>query len=1278
MVVQVMKMLRQKILRTFIFSLSLSLIILTVLVGYPSLFNLEIREAKADSSSAWLSEDFQYRKSHVINPAPDAGTNYQVRIKIDYSYSGTKHYLVNWSKSADNPLFMPIANRAWPACTYHNGIYYLYLGYYTGGSDIRLYTSTDEINFQEHSSSPVITRGDAGTWDEFAIEPHSIIYINGEWRLYYCGLDTDNVWRIGYANSSDLIHWTKYSANPIMSPVLPETSVADPQVFLWQGNVWLHYAARTVGSDWDFRVAWSVDGVNFTRSSLNPIRANSAPGGIYVLDDNEIYGLIKVYENDMWEVEAFHSFDGEHYTYYNDGEKVIPVGDADAWDVAEIGHLDVMKVDDVYKCYYAGKDSSGIFRIGLATTIAVNEVTDQGDVVHVNSNCRTDFGDVRFTDDDGITLLNYWMEEKVDGDYAIFWVEIADDLSSNPATIYLYYGNPAATTTSNGETTFLFFDDFLGTSYDSNKWQVVGSPTITVSNGELKIQRNSYSGSWSVQGLRSKTFQADEKRVIAKFKSNAFSGACAVRTDTDYLSVGQTNKAHFEVIYVRDIFLESDKRSVGGSSAYTLMASDVPSDTYYTFYTARWGSSYFKGWLNGGYKGQVTANVNDGSNYIGLFIEEWASHGTVIGTYDWVAIAKYVDSEPSHGFWGTEETFDANKAPAIDDFQAPIVVYANKYFYLNATINDPDGVADFANATVELSDSVVLQWTNSTNTFSVQTDPNGYCTLDPSGSILADINSTAYTLSWRVKLNWTYTEGYKSILPQNTRIFDSQGINASSSHPNLFYFEDDLIVYNATVDDSRINPSQDILFSGTLCYQGTTAPPEDTSGITVKANLGDTDKGSTTSIGSDGNFSLSLAGETTIGSYSYLIYAITNEPSMQNQTVNVKVDRVAITFEANKTNPANGATVTFTVSPRYESDNEPVASFTYDINRNGTLFKNDSPSSTFTDSASDTTYIYDLLDFVDLSNGILTWVDPPNLVVSWWEDLSSRYVIIDQTSASNERADVDSIQTISFHVKWDNGSDVIQGSIYVNGTQHTTNSTGWISFTTSSSLIGKQEWAVTGVSCGGVTTYTQEAQNPSIIWDRIQIVKGGTTNEQTMQGQTVTIWFQAQYEYNNYTFDNANGIIYVNNSQMSWSTTNNRWEYNYTPTTPGPSTFVISGFSDNSYGLTAINDLAGPQVVIVGYLPFSIISSSTISELAFNSTSKIMSFTVSGPSGTTGYTNVTIAKTLIPDIENLQIYVDGNQVTYAVTSTEYYWLIHFTYTHSTHEVLIILNSTNTN
>jgi len=82
--------------------------------------------------------------------------------------------------------------------------------------------------------------------------------------------------------------------------------------------------------------------------------------------------------------------------------------------------------------------------------IAVHYVsgTDSAGDVYLNSKCRTDFGDVRFTGSDGKTPLDYWLTSKVDGEKAVFWVKVADDLSSVDRTIYVYYGKSDATTTS--------------------------------------------------------------------------------------------------------------------------------------------------------------------------------------------------------------------------------------------------------------------------------------------------------------------------------------------------------------------------------------------------------------------------------------------------------------------------------------------------------------------------------------------------------------------------------------------------------------------------------------------------------------------------------------------------------------------------------------------------------------------------------------------------------------------------------------------------------------
>jgi len=87
---------------------------------------------------------------------------------------------------------------------------------------------------------------------------------------------------------------------------------------------------------------------------------------------------------------------------------------------------------------------------------------------------------------------------------------------------------------------------------------------------------------------------------------------------------------------------------------------------------------------------------------------------------------------------------------------------------------------------------------------------------------------------------------------------------------------------------------------------------------------------------------------------------------------------------------------------------------------------------------------------------------------------------------------------------------------------------------------------------------------------------------------------------------------------------------------------------------------------------FSVTSNSTVSELAFNSTSRELSFTVTGPSGTTGYVNVFLAKTLVENIADVKVYLDGDQLNYTITSTDDSWLLHFTYRHSTHTITISL------
>jgi hypothetical protein len=136
--------------------------------------------------------------------------------------------------------------------------------------------------------------------------------------------------------------------------------------------------------------------------------------------------------------------------------------------------------------------------------------------VYLGSNVRDDFGDIRFTKSDGVTLLDYWVESYASGSSAEVWVEV-DSVPASPgaADIYIYYGNLGAASTSNGDNTFLLFDHFEGNSLNTSKWNAVSRAaggSITILNSKITIAADVYGG----YGIASKTAVSGNVSLEAK------------------------------------------------------------------------------------------------------------------------------------------------------------------------------------------------------------------------------------------------------------------------------------------------------------------------------------------------------------------------------------------------------------------------------------------------------------------------------------------------------------------------------------------------------------------------------------------------------------------------------------------------------------------------------------------------------------------------------------------------------------------------------------------
>lgn len=144
--------------------------------------------------------------------------------------------------------------------------------------------------------------------------------------------------------------------------------------------------------------------------------------------------------------------------------------------------------------------------------------------------------------------------------------------------------------------------------------------------------------------------------------------------------------------------------------------------------------------------------------------------------------------------------------------------------------------------------------------------------------------------------------------------------------------------------------------------------------------------------------------------------------------------------------------------------------------------------------------------------------------------------------------------------------------------------------------------------------------------------------------------------------------------QIGSGTTNSAGDYDiqWVPTASGTFTLKAEWSGDanhqpaNSHTTLSLLPYQNQQVFLVE-------SNSTVTGLNFNSVSFTLSFEVSGSEGTTGYVKAEIAKTLAPNFTGITVSLDGKELNFTVSSSNDYWIIAFTYHHSTHQVTVNLS-----
>jgi hypothetical protein len=279
---------------------------------------------------------------------------------------------------------------------------------------------------------------------------------------------------------------------------------------------------------------------------------------------------------------------------------------------------------------------------------------DSGEHVYCDGNCRQDFADIRFIAMDRENL-NHWIESiDYSTNQAVFWVRIEDDLDSDQQ-IYIYYGNDQASSESNGEATFLFFDDFE--DQDFNEWDTTDAGSwTTVSN---VVKRGSYAA-YCAGGAPQRTLQALLNDVPHGVMLHVWARAASTSTYAGWPCWGRgTTNGGTKGFYSLSLY-SSRIRYYQGSYTGWPQNYGYSANTWYELELGlNPNTDKQRAWKDGLYMGEIGLKATDGSSTYESLERLLLTAGSHSGKNIWADdyyIRKWIESEPSHGAWGEEQS----------------------------------------------------------------------------------------------------------------------------------------------------------------------------------------------------------------------------------------------------------------------------------------------------------------------------------------------------------------------------------------------------------------------------------------------------------------------------------------------------------------------------------------------------------------------------------------------------------------------------------------------
>ena len=231
--------------------------------------------------------------------------------------------------------------------------------------------SLNGLTWDKSSSNPVLIPGDPGEWDSFYRGQVAVIEEGGVYKMWYSGGASSGPWQTGYATSANGIDWVIYSQNPVLQAGGPgswDEQEADGITVIKDGatyKMWYH-GCDLACTDSNIGYATSSDGIHWNKHTSNPV-LESTPG---TWDESGL-GWPRVIKNGatyhMWffsdgKLGYATSSDGVVWTKHP-GNPVMSIG----WDGATVGVGSVLLEGNTYKMWLtSGSSALGTRGIGYA------------------------------------------------------------------------------------------------------------------------------------------------------------------------------------------------------------------------------------------------------------------------------------------------------------------------------------------------------------------------------------------------------------------------------------------------------------------------------------------------------------------------------------------------------------------------------------------------------------------------------------------------------------------------------------------------------------------------------------------------------------------------------------------------------------------------------------------------------------------------------------------------------------------------------------------------